>query len=97
MAKYVMPAVFTTEKTGGYSVMFPNLQGCYTCGDSLIEAMEMAEDALAMMLCCHEKDGEPIPKASSIKEIKVDSDSFATLILADTTDYPLVECEANAE
>lgn len=96
MAKYVMPAVFTKE-SGGYSVNFPDVEGCYTCGDSLVEAIEMAEDALALMLCSHEKDGEPIPQASPIKDVKADSDSFVTLILADTTNYPLVECDPNDE
>ncbi len=97
MAKYVYPAVFTLEKSGLYAIDFPDIDGCHTSGDSILDGVEMAEDALAMMLCCHEKDGEPIPKASSIKEIKVDTDSFVTLIHADTTDYPLVECEANDE
>ncbi len=96
MTKYVYPAVFVREK-GGFYVNFPDIKNCFTDGSSLIEALEMAKDVLAMRMCIAEKEGEPIPKASSIKEIKVDSDSFATLILADTTDYPLVECEANAE
>ncbi|MCM1226035.1 MAG: type II toxin-antitoxin system HicB family antitoxin [Clostridium sp.] len=97
MAKYVYPAVFTLEKNGLYAIDFPDIDGCHTSGDSILEGMEMAEDALAMMLCCHEKDGEPIPKASAINDIKTDSDSFVTLILADTTNYPLVECSNNGE
>lgn len=32
MAKYVYPAIFTLEDEGGYSVFFPDLEGCYTCG-----------------------------------------------------------------
>ena len=45
MAKYCFPAVFTPED-GGYSVDFPDLEGCYTCGDSLPEALEMADMGL---------------------------------------------------
>ena len=58
---------------------------------------EMASDVLAMMLCFREKEKKPIPVATPIKEIQTNADSFATLILCDTTDYPLVECEPNAE
>lgn len=94
MAKYVYPAIFTEEDNKEYSVHFPDVNGCYTCGDSLIDAMEMAQDALAMMLAGAEKDNVPIPAATPIKQIAVDDRSFVTLILCDTTDYPLVECES---
>ena len=50
MGKYVYPAVFTPEEAGKYSVYFPDIDGCYTCGDDLADGMEMAEDALALML-----------------------------------------------
>ncbi|MCI7259397.1 MAG: type II toxin-antitoxin system HicB family antitoxin [Ruminococcus sp.] len=97
MAKYVYPAVFTKEENNAYSVDFPDVENCYTCGNSLVNAMEMASDVLAMMLCFREKEKKPIPVATPIKEIQTNADSFATLILCDTTDYPLVECEPNAE
>ena len=97
MAKYVYPAIFTKEENNAYSVDFPDVENCYTCGDSLVDAMEMASDVLAMMLCFREKKKKPIPVATPIKEIQTNADSFATLILCDTTDYPLVECEPNAE
>lgn len=99
MAKYVYPAIFTEEDNGQYSVCFPDVNGCYTCGDSLIDAMEMAEDALAMMLAGAEKDGISIPIATPIKQVVVDDKSFVTLIFCNTTNYPLidcVDCEANA-
>ena len=35
MSKYAYPAVFTLEEDGTYSIIFPDLEGCYTCGDSL--------------------------------------------------------------
>lgn len=31
---------------GGYSVMIPNLPGCYTEGDTLEEALENAKEAI---------------------------------------------------
>ena len=44
MAKYIYPAIFTPEKDGGYSINFPDLEGCYTYGDDLADGMEMAKD-----------------------------------------------------
>ena len=40
MAKYAYPAVFTPEKNGFYSIVFPDLEGCYTCGDSIKDGIE---------------------------------------------------------
>ena len=45
MAKYAYPTIFTQEESG-YSVKFPDIDGCFTSGETLPEAMEMAEDAL---------------------------------------------------
>ena len=56
MSNYVYPAIFTSEPDGGYSVYFPDLEGCYTCGDTLADALFMAEDALALILYGYEKD-----------------------------------------
>lgn len=93
MAKYIYPALFTPAETSGFYVTFPDIENCFTDGDNLIEAMEMAQDVLACMLCCMERDNDPIPQATPIKKIKTAENEFATLILCDTTDYPLIECE----
>ena len=54
MAKYVYPAVLTQEENGMYSVKFPDIEGCYTSGENLADALFMAEDALALMLYAYE-------------------------------------------
>ena len=86
MAKYVYPAVFTAED-GQYPVFFPDLEGCYTCGDTLAEAIEMAEDVLAFTLYSMEKRHEPIPVPSVSRSISVDENSFVNLIACDTIGY----------
>ena len=85
-----------TQHEGDFLVYVPDFD-IYTEGADIVDAMEMASDVLAMMLCFREKEKKPIPVATPIKEIQTNADSFATLILCDTTDYPLVECEPNAE
>ncbi len=84
MAKYVYPAIFTKEKEGGYSVAFPDVPGCYTQGESLSEAMEMAQDALGLMLCTYEDKGLTIKLPSEINSFNLADNEIVTLILCDT-------------
>lgn len=85
--KYVYPAIFTPEEEGGYSVAFPDVQGCYTQGDDLAEAMFMAEDALALMLYELESAGKPAPAATPLGEIRASGNEVVTLVKADTMEY----------
>ena len=86
MAKYIYPAIFTKEDSG-YSVVFNDLEGCYTCGDTLDEALEMAEDVLALTLYGCETDGKIIPKPSAIDSISVKKGEFVSLVKCDTMEY----------
>ena len=86
MAKYAYPAIFTRE-SAGYSVEFPDIEGCFTSGEDLPDAMEMAEDALCLMLYDHEEDGEPIPPASDVKAIQAKTAEIVSLIRCDTVAY----------
>jgi predicted RNase H-like HicB family nuclease len=84
--KYAYPAVFTKEDDG-YSVIFPDIDGCATGGATLPEALEMAEDALCLMLYDHEEDGEEIPTPSDLKAIQADEASFVSMVCCDTVEY----------
>ena len=87
MSKYAYPAVFTLEEGGAYSIIFPDLEGCYPCGDSLEDGIEMAEDALALTLYGYEKEGREIPKASVPTAITVSENEFVNFIACDTMAY----------
>ena len=63
-SKYTYMAFLTKEADGGYSVRFPQLEGCYTQGDTFEEALQMARDAMSLHLYGMEQDGETIPKAN---------------------------------
>ena len=88
MAEYVYPAMFREEVNGSYSVEFPDIDGCYTGGDNLSEAMEYAEDALALMILdIVEEQGREIPKATPISALKAEDGCFPSLIKCDTDEY----------
>ncbi len=54
-------AKLTKEKDGGYSVSFPDLDGCFTQGDTLDEALERAKEAMELTLE-DVFDGHPLPE-----------------------------------
>lgn len=56
MAKYTYPAVFNKEPEGGYTIYFPDIEGCYTQADDVAEGIENAGDALCLMLYEYEKE-----------------------------------------
>ena len=85
MTQYVYPAIFTEEQNGAFSVEFPDLQGCYTCGDNLPDAIYMAEDVLAFTLYLLEKRGENIPEPSL--SLDAPDGAFVNLIACDTLAY----------
>lgn len=87
MAKYIYPAIFTPEENGKFSINFPDIDGCYTCGDDLADGIEMAQDALALMLTHLEDEKKEIPAASPINDIIVSNDEFTNYISCDTTMY----------
>lgn len=89
MAKYAYPAVFTPEENGLYSVNFPDVPSCYTDGEGIADALEMANDVLCLRLYDIEESGEAIPAPSPIKAIKTDESKgeFVTLVACDTVEY----------
>lgn len=87
MAKYAYPAIFTPEENGMYSVLFPDLEGCFTCGDDLSDALYMAEDVLAFTLYDYEKEGKSIPEPSHREKIEVKDGDFVNYVRCDTIEY----------
>ncbi len=87
MAKYIYPAIFHEEDTGGYFVNFPDITGCSTQGTTLSEAVAMAEDALNLMLYTLEEKDLPINKPSDIRSLSLEKNEFTTLISCDTLEY----------
>lgn len=60
-SKYTFAAVFTPEADGGYSIRFPQLDGCFSQGDSFDEARAMARDAMSLYLYTLEQNEVSIP------------------------------------
>jgi predicted RNase H-like HicB family nuclease len=94
MAKYIYPAIFEPNELDGYCVYFPDFDNCATHGaatqgNDFKDAMEMAEDALCLMLYDMEKNGADIPKASNKNDIETETDTrnIVNLVACDTKFY----------
>lgn len=86
MAKYIYPAIF--KKDGEfYTVRFPNLEGCYTQGNDLQDAYEMAADVLCLTLYDMEEEKEDVPPASDVCEVETEQGEFVSLVTCDTLEY----------
>jgi len=83
---YVYPAIFTPpdDNEDGFDVYIPDLTYCRTCGDTLADAMDMAEDAMAMWLAHSEDENHPIPTPSEPSQLKISPPQFVNFVKADT-------------
>lgn len=75
--KVIYPVLFYEEKEGGYSVFVPDLEkavnsNASTCGNTLEEAMYMAEDLIAGLVLDEMEEGKKIPEASKIEDVTFD-------------------------
>jgi antitoxin HicB len=58
----------TPEDEGGFSVSVPALPGCFTQGETIEEAMEMAKEAISLYVETLEENGLPVPDDSRTLE-----------------------------
>lgn len=86
--KLIYPAIFTPclEKEG-YTVVVPDLPGCVSEGDSLIDAIDMGTDAASGWILGELEDGNPIPSSTPYEQLVVEEGSFANLLVLDIDAY----------
>ena len=79
---YIYPAIFYKDENG-YSVVFYDIE-LATMGDTLEEALIMAEEALTGRISLLLKDGETLPNPTAIEDIEKPKDAeFITLVKTD--------------
>lgn len=78
MDNKIYPAIFHKEENG-YWVEFPDVEGCYTQGETLEDAFKKAKEALALSL-----DGMEEVSCTSIENITVEGSDKVLLVEADT-------------
>ena len=87
LKKMFYPAIFTPEDDGGFSVSFPDIEGCFTQGETIEEAYEMAFDALGLALSFLEDEKRVIPLPSAPNKISLNENEFIVIIEFDMLEY----------
>lgn len=87
MKKLFYPAIFQPEDEGAFTVFFPDVEGCVTCGENMDNAYEMAYDALGLVLSYLEDNKQPIPVPSLPQNIKFENNQFVVIIEFDMLQY----------
>ena len=59
------------DEDGKYIVSVPSLQGCYTQGDTIDEALENIRDAIRLHIDARRVVNEPIPLEVALEEVEV--------------------------
>ena len=65
--RYAYPCDLNPEEDGGFYVVFPDVRGALTNGKDREEALEMAQDALTIILSSHVENWEDVPTPSPLE------------------------------
>jgi predicted RNase H-like HicB family nuclease len=59
--------VFEKAEDGTIWARVPDLEGCYSCGDTIEEARENVKEAISLFLEDIREEGKPFPAPSHLK------------------------------
>lgn len=82
MKNIFYPAVFLKE-SDGYSVRIPDIDGCFTQGDTIGEACANAIEAIGINL----EGSSEFPAPSLPNEVEKENDEFIVMVEFDMIDY----------
>ncbi len=79
MNKLFYPAVFHKAEEGGFWVSFPDFPECFTEGDDMAQAYEMAVEAMGLALVSRKEEGEEIPNPTEIDKVDIEEGTLAII------------------
>ena len=79
MNKLFYPEVFHRAEEGGFWVSFPDFPECFTEGDDMTRAYEMAVEAMGLALVSRKEEGEEIPSPTEIDKVDVEEGTLAII------------------
>lgn len=86
MNKLFYPAVFHKAEEGGFWVSFPDFPECFTEGDDITQAYEMAVEALGLALVNRKEEKEEIPVPAEIDKLDLE-DGTLVIVEFDMLEY----------
>lgn len=92
--RFNYPGLFELNELGGYSVSFPDLPECYTDGDSLEDAVNMAAEALELVIEFYLDNGRQLPAPSFDAEVPDGATRVLVSVEVDSRDRLVTSREA---
>ena len=86
MEKLFYPALFHKSEEGGFWISFPDFPECFTEGDDMKQAYEMAVEALGLPLVNRKEEKEEIPDPSDLDKIQ-NEDGTIVIVEFDMLEY----------
>jgi len=71
MATYKYRVIIEKDEDGVYIASCPTLQGCYTQGSTVEEAIENIKDCIKLHLEARKSVGEPLPIEVIVDEVEI--------------------------
>ncbi len=65
-----------------YGVVFPDLSGCASVGDTQEEAIAMGTEALSLHVCGMLADGDPLLEPTPLDQVELEPDEEGFLIVS---------------
>jgi predicted RNase H-like HicB family nuclease len=83
---FVYPALFRANEDGSYTITFPDLPGCISGGQTMGNAIHMAQSALTQWIGLLQDKKMAIPASSAHEDIVPGPSEFINLIHAEIKD-----------
>lgn len=87
MNKLFYPAVFHIAEEGGFWISFPDFPECFTQGDDMQEAYEMAVECLGLGIVSRKEENEIIPQATEANQIELAENETLVVVEFDMLAY----------
>ncbi len=71
MNVYNLTVLIEKDEDGNFLAICPALQGCYTDGETMEEALAMIEDAIKLHIESRLERGQPIPEELYSSQLKI--------------------------
>lgn len=85
--KYAYPVKVQRQPDGYYLAEAPDLPGVVCGGESLPEVLQNVAAGCEMWLADAEANGESIPEASAVEDMRIAAGEFPSVVVADTDEY----------
>lgn len=76
LTQYNLPVFIEPCEEGGYFASCPSLPGCFVEAESISQAVDYLEDAIAKFIQSYQKHGDPLPEEIKFFKAEKEKQSY---------------------